>query len=79
MLVISVEFNTSGAEFLSSEISTVKISFTNADAQSTGGFEMTEQTCWETGEQIQICRAADWFCDVGGQDTCGPDPNPGEG
>lgn len=79
MLAVTVEFNLFESEFLNSQNLPFKISMHEAHAQDVAGYEMTTETCWETGEPIQICRAADWFCDVGDQGTCSPDPNPGEG
>jgi hypothetical protein len=78
LLVITVEFNLLESEFSNSENLPFKVILSEARAQTVGDYEMTTEDCWETGEPIEICRAADWYCDVGAQDTCGPDPDPGE-
>ena len=33
--------------------------------------KMMPETCWVTGEPMDICRIKPpWYCDVGAQDTC---------
>lgn len=34
-------------------------------------YRLEDETCWETGEDIQVCRyAQNMICDVSAQDTC---------
>jgi hypothetical protein len=48
----------------------VSISVNKAMAYMQENLEMTQQACWNTGEQINICRYANSTCDVGAQDPC---------
>jgi|GEM_PF-1439097 len=48
----------------------VSISVNKAMAFMQENLEMTQQACWNTGEQINICRYANSSCDVSAQDPC---------
>ncbi len=77
LLVITIEFNLLESDVLNSENLPFTITLSEAQAQTVGDFELTADICWETGVPMWICRSADWYCDVGAQDTCTPDPDPG--
>lgn len=79
MLVITIEFNLHESEFLNSKNLPFKVSLNEAQAQDVGDFELTTEYCWYTGMPMFICRPANWYCDVGAQDYCTPDPDPGTG
>jgi hypothetical protein len=47
------------------------VNFNEALASLEEDMRMKEETCWNTGERIQICRVdPEMICDVAAQDAC---------
>lgn len=50
----------------------VSITFNEADARTEWeNMELKTETCWETGEEFQICRTSSETCEDSSQGTCG--------
>lgn len=75
--LVMINFQIENPSHISWDNITITAGVNEAMAQDEEGLEMREETCWETGEKINICRYADATCDVSAQDPCGDD-DPGE-